>query len=105
MIDVFSQLAQTGVMFYGGIVFGMVYTLFRLLGYPPQNRVLLLIPDTLLILCFFALLFFSLLFATGGILRAFALLAFGGGALLSMGAFSILRRKGKRKPKADSESD
>ena len=93
MIDVFSQLAQAGVMLYGGIVFGIVYTLFCLLGYPPKSRALALIPDTLLVLLFFGLLFFSLLLATGGVLRAFALLAFGAGALLSMGAFSVLRMK------------
>ncbi|MCL2672441.1 MAG: hypothetical protein FWF10_10470 [Clostridiales bacterium] len=101
MIDIFSQLAQAGVMLYGGIAFGVLYTMFRLLGYPPQSRALALIPDTLLILSFFGLLAVSLLIATGGILRAYAMLAFGAGALLSMSAFSVLRQARPRKAQND----
>jgi len=90
VIDVFSQPAQAGIMLYGGLLFGLLLALTRPLRRLPIGRLGRFALDLFITLGFAASLALSLLFATGGDPRAYALLFFGLGALVSRLSFSRL---------------
>ena len=87
MIDVFAQPAQAAIALYGGLAFGLLLALICLLRKLPIGRAGRLVTDMLIPLALFASLGLSMLLATGGVPRAYALLFFALGAAVARISF------------------
>lgn len=90
MIPVTAQWASALIMLYGGITLGLLYRLLRSFCYGNYSRLRIHIVDALWVICLFICLFFSLLYATGGTIRAYALISFFLGFISAYVAFGPL---------------
>ncbi|MDD3400042.1 MAG: hypothetical protein PHT58_00215 [Eubacteriales bacterium] len=73
MIPVSNQWACALIMLYGGMIFALAYRLLRSICYGRYSRIRIVITDALIVVCFFVTLSISLLLATFGTIRAYAL--------------------------------
>lgn len=93
MIDVFSQGYEAALLFCLGIWAGLFYDLLSWVG--ARGRALCHACDAVFVLLFGALLLCGTLLASNGNMRAFYVIAFVLGALLSGWAFGPLFAKGR----------
>lgn len=90
MIPVLNQWASALIMLYGGLAFGLVYRVFRSLCYGSFSRLRLHLTDSLIVISFFLSLGLSLLYATFGSIRLYALVFYACGFFISQAAFGPL---------------